>query len=224
MVHSLSFVFVLLTASVGWAAPSDSVVHIRRDVADGCNKGSGTVIAQEGELSLILTCSHVCPDGGLKLIVTCSGTEYEGKYLFGSKVTEAPHPTIPNAFTMTIDGPDLALLTVKAKLPVSELSKKPVVVGDEVRQWGYSGGKLENGPFGKFGTVTDADGIWSTADSRRGDSGCALFDKEGKVVGVVHSRALDPDLPGGLAVPLDEVTKFVKAKAAGFPKLQKSLK
>lgn len=219
-----SVVSLLFVASMGLGSPIESAVHLKWEEEKGFSMGSGTVIATADGKSLILSAAHVVPNAGTKITVTHNEKEYVGSYLAGSKVTEVP---LPNGLhTITIEGPDLALVVVEAELPVVELAAKPLKVGDAVTQHGFSGGRIKNGPFSKMGKVTDdaADNLWSTADSRRGDSGCGLFNADGKLAGVVHSRSVDQDEPGGLATGLIEVKDFLKAKVKGFDDFKKTLK
>lgn len=214
MIRSISFVAVLALAPSALGGDfkgSDSAVHIKHTAPDGhWNAGSGNCIGYDARTntSTILSVAHViCNDDGSTWTVTHNGKEYAGKFLFGSKVTETKQAD--GKWNLEIAGPDLALITVNAKLPVARLSDKPAAVGDRVWSYGFPGGRLKNGPYAKTGVVTSLD-IWSTADARAGDSGTALFNEEGFIVGVVHARPVDKDEPAGLAVPLETVKDFLK--------------
>ncbi len=213
---------VLFTSTLAIASP-ESAVHIKHEAKENNNIGSGTVIACENGKSLILTCGHVVPDQGLKITVTHNGKTYDAKYLTGSKVVEKPHPTIPNTSTLEIDGLDLALIEVEAVLPVAKLAKAPVKKGDKVKQWGFSGGVIENGPFYKEGKVVEESSFWATADARPGDSGTAVYNEAGDIVGVCHARSSDTNLPSVLAIPLDDLKGWLKDNAKTYPKLLKSM-
>jgi S1-C subfamily serine protease len=221
----MRFVYLPLIAllpALAVAGPIDSAAYVKQSDATGYNSGSGTVVAYENNKSLILTCGHVASDPKATFSITLSGKKYDAAYLYGSKVTEKMLED--GTWTMTIDGPDLALLTVAEKLPTVEIASKPAKKGDNVFQWGFPGGRVDTGPYPKVGKVVDADGLWATPDARRGDSGCGLFNADDQLVGVVHSRAADPDEPGALAVPLPTIRKFLHEKATGFPKIQKRMK
>jgi S1-C subfamily serine protease len=218
-----ALLFVLLSAPVAAAAP-DGVVLIESKSETEYSAGSGTVIAYENGKSLILSVAHVVDDPKAKLTVTHKGKAHKATYLWASPTIEL---TLPDGKKVPIiDGPDLALLTVDAELPVMKLAATPAKVGDEVKTFGFAGGPkfADKGPYPKIGKVVDAEGVWASPDARRGDSGSGLLNSKDELVGVVHSRSADADEPGLLAVPLNEVKKFLLEKAEGFPKLKESLK
>lgn len=213
---------VLLFASVPTAVANDSTVLIEYQKGADKGAGTGTVIACEGDKSLILTCAHVVPTDDT-VFVTHKGKRYEAKWIAGSPVKEAKAPD--GTTFHYVDGVDLALITVEVKLPVAPIATTPFKKGDKVFQYGYAGGPpfADKGPYAKIGTVYDAEGVWATADARPGDSGSGLFNDKGQLAAVTHSRSADRDEPGLLAVPLNDVRTFVKEKAVGFPQLVKSL-
>lgn len=212
MRFSTSIFVVLLSAPFVWSAPVDSAVHITADRGDVMGYGSGTVIGCKDGKSLILTAAHVCHSASEKFTVTLNKKEYKASYLIGSKVTMKQ--TKPNEIELEIEGPDIALLVVDAELPVVTLSKKELKKGDRIHQWGFASGEIsEFGAFYKTGFVAVPDAIWSTADSRRGDSGCGLFNDANELVGMVHARPANDDAVGGLAIPLKTVRDFLKTNA-----------
>lgn len=206
-----------------WAAPVDSACHIKvvDKVTMEWNAGSGTVIACENGKSLILSCTHVVPDDKGTITIWIKDKKYEAKFLAASKQIEEVGPT--GQKFLTIDGPDLSLIVIDVALPVVEIATANPKLGDKVRQWGFAGGKTDNGPFYKEGKITKTDELWSTSDARRGDSGCGLFNDKDELVGVVHSRSIDEDVPGGLAVPVEDVRKWLKGKVKDFPELKKKI-
>lgn len=213
----VSFAF----ASLLVAAPPDSAVYVQLDETDGFSAGSGTCIACENGKSLILTAAHVAWEGKGKLKIILKGKEYAAKYLDGSPIKEVEEK---GKKTLQIDGPDLALLVVDASLPTVQIAEEALKEGDDVRTFGFPGARWKTGPYPKIGKVVNDQEVWATADARRGDSGCGLFNTKDQLAGVVHSRSVDADEPGMMATPLSEIKKFLKEKAVGFPQLLKSLK
>jgi V8-like Glu-specific endopeptidase len=219
MIRFVYTAVLLAAAPFAYAAPVDSAVHIKVETETGASYGSGTVVACENEKSLILSCAHVIYGPDRKVTITLKGKKYAAKWLAGSAVKEVANPD--GTKSLEIDGPDLCLLVVDAELPVATVGKTAVADGDKVHQWGFAGGRLKFGPFYKTGVVTEAEGIWSTADARGGDSGSGLFNDDNELIGVVHARPVDVDEPAGLAISLDVVRKFLKEKAKGFDGFQK---
>ena len=219
-----ALLFVLLAAGAVAGAPVDSAALVEYKLPEEFSAGSATCVACENGKSLMLTAAHVVPDAKGELTVTLSGKKFKAKYLTGSPVKELVLPD--GKVIEVVDGVDLALLVVDDKLPPVAIAKEPAKKGDVVHQFGYAGGPpfAADGPHFKQGKVTKPDALWSSADARRGDSGCALLNAKGELVGVVHSRSANNDEPGGLCTPLAEVKKFLAEKAAGFPKLQKEMK
>ena len=178
----------------------------RVDVPGRSAVGSGTVVACEGGLSLVVTNRHVVPDRGGGVVVTLGGTKYAVKY-------HAAHPD---------PAVDLALLTVAGELPTAEVGDAEPAAGTELRQWGYEyrgGGK----PVPKHGRAVAHAGanLHSTMPCESGDSGCGVFDDRGRLVGVNHGYVGTPGNRGdALAVRLNVLRAFLRDRAgAVFPKL-----
>jgi serine protease Do len=79
---------------------------------------------------------------------------------------------------------DLAVLTTKIKLPILELSENPPYPGYWVMALGSAGAYEGSVAFGNVLNVTNED-ILITNNISEGNSGGALIDNEGKVIGVV---------------------------------------
>ena len=215
---------VLCSAPLVQSAPLDSVVMIEYKSPAEYSAGSGTVVASEGGKSLIVSCAHVVPNGAGVITVTLNGKKFKAKYLFGTPVKKVVLPD--GKQVEVVDGVDLSLIVVDEKLPAVEVASDPLKEGDRVRQWGYAGGPpfVKDGPYAKEGKVTDAEAVWATADARRGDSGCGLFNDGDQLAGVTSHRSVNPDEPGLLAVPLAKIRPFLKDNAKGFPLLQQKMK
>lgn len=220
MKRIVSLFLLLVLVPLASAGPIDSCVFIERTNGQSTNAGSGTVIGNENGRSLILSAAHVVPDQADGVVVVLKGREHKARYLVGSKVTEKQ--VGPNHIQLTIDGPDLALLTVKDDLPVVEIAKKAPKLKDRLRQWGFAGGDRDK-QFFKKGLVLDPDALFGTVDARPGDSGSGLFNDDDLLVGVTSARPASDNEQGVYAVPLNEVRKFVRSKAIGFPTLRESL-
>jgi hypothetical protein len=164
------------------AAPADpSASCVRVSLAGSA--GSGTVVATDGERSLVLTAKHVAgTDFAAKLTVAAP----DGRTVAGTLV----------AYDSTAD---LAAVEVPAGLPAVAVADCSPVVGAAVRQWGCTGGGKrtpKSGTCTNYGATIQADG---------GDSGCGVFDAAGRLVGVTVGKSVrfDPHTGMPLNVPGD---------------------
>lgn len=205
--------------------PEDFTCYVQRTMPDGSyDAGSGTVVGCENCKSLILSCAHVLHNGTDSYIVRRKGKEWTATFGGGSRVTEKANEK-GEVTGIEIDGPDLSLLVVEVELPAAVLASEAPKKGDRLRQYGFAGGEWENGPFLKIGKVKDPSVMTTWIDARGGDSGCAMFDAAGNVVGVTSARPANPLSVGSLAVPLSDIKTFLSkaVKKSQFPKLYKSL-
>jgi S1-C subfamily serine protease len=196
--------------------PSRSTVSVQRDVGGGrVRGGTGTVIACEGKKSLVLTNAHVADDPAASYTVVHAGTTYPATYVAGSPVRQDPGDEY------RVDGPDLALVSVGATLPVATIARDAPRAGERVRLWGFGGRPVERGAAEKAGEVLDATGYTeptfiSSTDTTSGDSGSGVFNEIGELV-AVHWGG---DGRKAHAVPLGTVRSFLRDKAgASFPDL-----
>jgi S1-C subfamily serine protease len=177
------------------AAPADPSASCVR-VSQPGSAGSGTVVATDGERSLVLTARHVTgTDFGVKLTVAAP----DGRTVAGTLV----------AYDAAAD---LAAVEVPADLPAAAVAARRPAVGAAVRQWGCTGGgkrAAKAGTFTDYGATIQADG---------GDSGCGVFDAAGRLVAVTVGKTarFDPatghvlDVPGDAhCVRLADVRRFL---------------
>jgi S1-C subfamily serine protease len=195
--------------------PARTTVFVHRDLGGGRGQaGTGTVIACEAGKSLVLTNAHVAdaPDG--TYTVTHDGTTYPATYVTGSAISRLTPGSV------RVDGPDLALVSVEATLPVAALAPDLPRPGARVRLWGFGGRLADQGPVEKAGEVLDATGyvepmFVSTTQTSSGDSGSGVFNDAGELV-AVHWGGGDRRAH---AVPLEAVRSFLREKArASFPR------
>jgi hypothetical protein len=171
--------------------------------------GSGTVIAYEGGLSLILTCRHVVPDGRHPLWVMVGDRYDTAEFVAAGKV-------------------DLALLTVADKLPVVRLAKAEAAAGEAVSQYGYPDrvrtpkvGKAV-GYTGAVETETGARIFSLRISAAHGDSGAGVLDPRGNLTAVLWG-GVERTLEAG-SVGVGDIRSFIlETKPKGFPKLVERL-
>ncbi len=211
--------FFLIADRAPATDPTASTVYVRRDLGGGRSEcGTGTVIACEAGAALVLTNAHVAEDGSLPLEVTHNGKAYPATYVAGSRVTH-PEPGL-----IHVAGPDLAIITVAAELPVAPIATDAPRLGARIRQWGFGGRFAESGPSFKVGSVTESPYakpfLTGTLVAQPGDSGSGLFDDAGALVGVTSGTSDDPNAKVR-AVPLSEVNGFLRRHLGRlFPRLQ----
>jgi S1-C subfamily serine protease len=206
-VKKIGFLILLAVPGGLSAKPQDSCVQVIAkeffyDPATGKHSategwGSGTVVSSRDGESLVLTNKHVAPHAGVQCTVWVGES------------------TIYHAEFVAADGPsDLALLRVKAALPVMPVAAQGPAKGTALRHWGsidqYASRLRE-------GTVTETEGrfwtSWERAVEARinsgpGDSGAALVGPAGELVGVVGGASTH-DSSDTLAIAVSEVTRFL---------------
>lgn len=198
--------------STQWTDRSSSSVLVTRSVAvDRSESGTGTVIASRNSESLILTNAHVAEDGTRPITVTTkSGQAFTAKYVAGSKVTHTS-PT-----SIEVEGPDLALVSVSAELPVVPIASELPPSGLPVCQWGYGQQSSDRGPTFKTGKTLDAENYVgqiqrTTIPSQSGDSGSGIFNEKGQLVAVCWGGRDGTQF----AVRLDAVHSFLEPYLKG---------
>jgi hypothetical protein len=169
--------------------------------------GSGTVVACEQGRSLVVTNQHVV-NGYQDVHVDCGGKRYPGKVV---SVAQAA---------------DLAVVVVEAELPVAKLAEAEPPRGAKVVQWGCDA-------RGNFRMVTK-EGVFlgvngnrfqSTIESWSGDSGCGVFDEQGRLVAVNYGFGGDYQHRGPqLGVALGDLVGFLRgATRDAFPRFAAGL-
>lgn len=183
---------------------AESSVYISVDLGNGATGGgTGTVIASENGRSLILTNAHVVESADHPISVTywCDRRPWiqPATYLGGSSVSHLSGSLIH------VNGPDLALLEVKADLQPVELATEIPATGEAVQLFGFGGADLSGTtPIRKSGRVLPEPG-WiepatkTSIQTINGDSGSGILNDRGQLV-AVHW--------GGGAVRLDSVHSF----------------
>lgn len=193
------------------AAVQPSVVTVLVDGNRSSSLGSGVVLSADG---LILTNNHVIESDGTVSVRLSTGQ------------------TVPASVVATDTSHDLALVQatgLSGLTPVTFATDDSVAVGDTVLAFGA--------PLGLEGTVTSGivsalDRSLDTGDEKlsgllqtdaainQGNSGGALVDMSGRVVGINVAIATAGDSTGsvglGFAIPADTVTSVVKRLEAGI--------
>lgn len=183
---------------------AESSVYVSVDLGNGATGGgTGTVIASESGRSLILTNAHVVESADRPISVTywCDRRPWiqPATYLGGSSVSHLSGSLIH------VNGPDLALLEVKADLQPVELASEIPATGEAVQLFGFGGaGVYGTVPIRKSGHILPEPG-WiepatkTSIQTINGDSGSGILNDRGQLV-AVHW--------GGGAVRLDSVHSF----------------
>ncbi|VTU02768.1 ---NA--- : Thioredoxin domain protein OS=Planctomyces limnophilus (strain ATCC 43296 / DSM 3776 / IFAM 1008 / 290) GN=Plim_3801 PE=4 SV=1: Trypsin_2 [Gemmataceae bacterium] len=181
---------------------SACAIQVQRDAGDGITEyGSGTVIASERGRSLVLTNSHVVPDGTRPVSVWIGTKKHAARHLASS--------------VMSSDTPDLALLVIDVAAVAAPIAATPAPVGAAVYQWGFGGvtpgspAKLKSGATVEQGNYVGPKTLRTTIASQQGDSGSGLFSDSGELVGV----AWGGDGKHQFANSLDAVKAWVRDQA-----------
>lgn len=164
--------------------------------------GSGVIISEDG---LIITNNHVISSGSKVSVTLSDGTQYEAKIL-GQDETS-----------------DLAVLKIEAKnlKAVSIGSSKDLQVGQSVVAIGNPLSEefsqtVTNGIISGVNRKLKADNqsfslIQTNAAINSGNSGGALVDSNGKLIGINTAKISAEGVEGiGFAIPIDEAITIVK--------------
>lgn len=198
------------TASDATAEQSRGIVQISTTTSGGTGAGTGLVLSADGE---VVTNHHVV-EGATEIEVTVvsTGRTYAARYVGGDAVT------------------DVAVLQLEdaSGLTTADLSDDAVQVGDEVTAVGDAGGDggtLTASPgtvsaLGQDITVQSTDGsaggtrltdlIQLDAYVVPGDSGGAVLDGDGEVVGMNVAASTGTRQVTGYAIPIATVETVVR--------------
>lgn len=197
------------------ASVAQASVYISVNLGGGRSAGgTGTVIASEDGRSLVLTNAHVVESAAHPITVTywCDGKPWTqpATYLGGSAVSTV------SADTISVHGPDLALISIAADLPAVEVAESIPAEGEAVSLFGFGGTGSTVYPKHKSGRVLREDGGRTTAGDPitrtsiatvNGDSGSGIFNDRGQLVAVHWGRGLRATDPTS-AERLDTVHAF----------------
>lgn len=183
-----------------------SVVEISTETAVGGNifsqyirsgAGSGVIIAKEG---YIITNNHVI-DGADSIVVrTTDGTEYKAKLIGTDAAADVAVIKIDAADTTL----NIATLGNSDELIVGE----PVIaIGNPL---GKLGGSVTNGIISALDREILVEGermklLQHNAAVNPGNSGGALFNAKGELIGIVNAKSTGEDVEGiGFAIPIND--------------------
>jgi len=165
--------------------------------------GSGVIISPDG---YVVTNNHVIEGASRVTVTLADGTQYEAEIIGADEFTDLG--------LLKIDGKDLTA----AKFGDSEAIRKgetAIIIGNPL---GYLDGSVTTGTISAMGrTLNFADGttlhnlIQTDAAVNPGNSGGALFDARGALVGVVCAKTSSTEVEGlGFAIPVSTVGTVVQ--------------
>lgn len=202
----------------------NSVVEIRTEgattdrvfgqfISEGA--GSGVIMTNDG---YIVTNNHVVDKASKITVVLKDGTSYEGTVKGTDSVTDLA--------VVKIDAMNLIPATPgdSDSLVVGELA---VAIGNPL---GELGGTVTEGIISALDREINIEGrvmnlLQTSAAINPGNSGGGLFDKYGKLVGIVNAKSSGSNIEGlGFAIPINTATKVVSdITTYGYVKGRKSL-
>lgn len=162
--------------------------------------GSGTVIWNEGNYSFIVTNKHIGAEFG-RMVFTIDGVSYPA-----GRAAHSPDS-------------DLSLIFVNANLPVAKLATEDPTPGTKVTHKGITSKNARGEVIGQ--TALDNGAFGGLYSCEQGDSGAALFNEAGEVVGVNFGKTMFTDRPNwALFVPVSKTQLLlVQASTPAFPRL-----
>ena len=164
--------------------------------------GSGVIISSNG---YIVTCNHVIEDARSIKVRLTNGDEYEAN-LVGTDASN-----------------DIAVIKINAQgLPSATLGDSDAVrVGETViaigNPLGNFGGSVSSGILSAKDRNITVDELTMeylfqiTAPVSPGNSGGALFNTKGELIGIVNAKEVDTDVEGiGFAIPINNVKSIIE--------------
>lgn len=197
----------------------DSVVIIYTKSSDSdsySSTGSGVFYGEiVGEnASMIVTCTHVVEDAAaIKVVVNSADTDPNNDIQLDAEIIGMDD--ISDVAVIKVDGTGYDYATLR------NTDEAPILLGEEATAVGNALGagiSVTKGIISGTSRTISMDGISMTllqldAAVNGGNSGGALFDKEGFLIGIVNAKSTGTDVEGiGYAIPVYDVI----AKAQGL--------
>lgn len=179
----------------------DSVVEIYATLAEGSSSGSGVIVglSEEENYVYILTCLHVVEDATEVKVRLTSGTEKNALFVGGN-----PQDDIA---VIKIEKPEHVCIAT-----VRDTEQSPVRIGESAiaigNALGTLGGTVTKGIISATERTTRIEGYSMTllqtdAAINGGNSGGALFDEYGLLIGIVNAKVVLTEVEGiGYAIPV----------------------
>ncbi len=163
----------------------DSVVEIYATLSNGRSAGSGVIVAESDNYVYILTCNHVV-EGAIKTeVVTTAGDTYTATFVGG------------------LDDQDIAVIKIQKyagavvanirdlKEAELQLGETTIIIGNPL---GVFGGSISTGIISGLNRSVTVNNnklnlIQTDAAVNSGNSGGAVFDKNGSLVGIINAKA-----------------------------------
>ncbi len=195
-----------------YTACSDTVVSISAESADSSGVGSGFIVSEDG---YIATANHVVAGAEHLTVILSNGEEYTASLVSGNAQTDLALLKIDASGLKTVKRGDSSELLAGERVvaigtPASLDFAGSVCSGEisfpkrVVKIYG------EDGSLDKKMTLIQTD-----APVNPGNSGCPLFDSEGKVIGIVTMK-LGQNFSGvGFAIPANEAFDILNEMKRG---------
>lgn len=166
--------------------------------------GSGVIVAKEG---YIITNYHVIDGADNVLVRTNDGTEYKAEIIGSDSSSDIA--------VLKIDAADKELTVVTVG------DSDTLIVGETViaigNPLGELGGSVTDGIISALNREIEIDGQTMTllqhnAAVNPGNSGGALFNARGELIGIVNAKSSGEDIEGiGFAIPVNEAIEVMKS-------------
>ena len=177
----------------------DSVVEIYSTVSGGSSRGSGVITGGDESFSYITTCHHVVEGASEIVVRLTTGEEYAAQMVGGDPVGDIAVIKIEKT------GLCQAVLGNSSEL---KLGETVFVIGNPL---GSLGGTVSKGIVSALERTITISGIdepmtliQTDAAINSGNSGGAMFDSYGNLVGIVNAKSTGLGIEGiGFAIPVD---------------------
>ncbi|MDD3946849.1 MAG: S1C family serine protease, partial [Clostridia bacterium] len=187
----------------------DSVVVINVTMSNGTSAGSGVIIAKSASegYSYLMTCLHVVEGHTEIEIILTNGKKYNAEFVGG-----VPDSDIALLRMNIVEGITIA--------EIRDVEAKPVRIGEDAiaigNPLGTLGGTVTKGIISAITREINIDGsvmtlLQTDAAVNSGNSGGALFDASGLLMGIVNAKSVGTSVEGlGFAIPIETAVELAQ--------------
>ncbi len=163
----------------------DSVVEIYATLSNGSSAGSGVIVSASDNYVYILTCNHVVENAVSIEVVNTSGDSYNATFVGGLEDQDIAVIKIAK-----YDGATIASIRSLDDAPL-QLGETTIIIGNPL---GILGGSVSTGIISGLDRTVSVNNysmnlIQTDAAVNSGNSGGAVFDENGSLIGIINAKA-----------------------------------
>lgn len=181
---------------------ANSVVEINATMSGGTAAGSGVLFATNDTRYFIITNNHVIEDTSSITVILTDGTEHNAKLVATDEKNDI---AVISIYKTGIDGEKYKTVIVPSDTYKVRVGDTAIAIGNPL---GSLGGTVTSGIVSALDRQISVEGeemtlLQTDAAINSGNSGGALFDCYGQLIGIVNAKAADVGIEGlGFAIPV----------------------